>query len=286
MDFDEDKYIRGIEFKAGNRAIVHHFILYLDTSGLSAAMDGKETEPGYSVKNGGSTGIGVPMKDTIFTMGWAPGNTTHFTPPGTAFLFRKGWKAVLQVHYHTDGKPEEDLSSVALWFEDKDKVEKIIRTGAVVQPYFILKPGENHKEVKATLTLPADLTVYNVSPHMHMLGREMKITATLPDGTVKPMVYVNDWDFNWQETYRYKEPLKLPKGTKVDMVAYFDNSEKNPRQPSHPPKEVTWGEQTTDEMCIGFFGFTVDAEHRNKDSGGKFSLRESDDDRGQDAGSN
>jgi hypothetical protein len=79
----------------------------------------------------------------------------------------------------------------------------------------------------------------------------------LPDNSQVPMIYINDWDFNWQETYRYKKFLRLPKGTRLELTALYDNTEQNPRQPSHPPKRVTWGEQTTDEMCIGFFQYTV-----------------------------
>jgi hypothetical protein len=96
---------------------------------------------------------------------------------------------------------------------------------------------------------------------MHMLGHEMKVTATLPDGTVKPLVWIKDWDFNWQATYLYREPLALPKGTKLRLVAVYDNSERNPRQTAHPPRLVRFGEQTTDEMCFAFFGLTVDGEN-------------------------
>ena len=109
-------------------------------------------------------------------------------------------------------------------------------------------------------TLPIDATIWSVFPHMHLLGKEMKISAKLPSGEDKPLVWVNDWDFNWQETYRYKEPVHLPKGTHISLVAVYDNSERNPRQPTHPPAPVHWGEQTTDEMCIGFLQYTVDVE--------------------------
>ena len=109
--------------------------------------------------------------------------------------------------------------------------------------------------------IPADLTAYSVIPHMHLLGREIKVTATLPDGTVKPLVWIKDWDFNWQATYLYREPLALPRGTKLDLVAVYDNSENNPRQTAHPPRVVRFGEQTTDEMCFAFFGLTTDAEN-------------------------
>src|SRR5690242_4777911 len=106
----------------------------------------------------------------------------------------------------------------------------------------------------------ADVHLIGVTPHMHLLGRELKVTATLPDGTVKDMVWVKDWDYRWQDTYRYKEPVALPKGTRLDLVAYYDNSSENKRNPNNPPKRVTFGEQTTDEMCFAFFAYTLDQE--------------------------
>jgi hypothetical protein len=89
----------------------------------------------------------------------------------------------------------------------------------------------------------------------------MKVTATLPDGTVVPLVHVENWDFNWQTGYELKTPLRLPKGSRVDLEAHYDNSSGNPLNPNNPPKVVTWGEQTTDEMCLAFLSFTLDSEH-------------------------
>jgi mono/diheme cytochrome c family protein len=263
VDFKADRYVSAVDFKPDNRAVVHHIILFFDLSGKSAELDGKETEPGYTVPG---VGIGIPQEQTVWVAGWAPGNTPGFLPTGTAFKIPAGAKLVLQVHYHKNGKQELDRSQVGLHFA-QGRVDKTMRVWALINAGFDLKPGLAHQEVRQSLVLPVDVHVWSVSPHMHMLGRMMKMTATLPDGTHQPMVLVNDWDFNWQETYRYKEPLTLPKGTKIDLVALFDNSEQNPRQPTHPPKEVFWGEQTTDEMCIGFFVVTLDQEHLGVDAG-------------------
>ena len=95
---------------------------------------------------------------------------------------------------------------------------------------------------------------------MHLLGREMTVTATYADGTVRPLIYIDDWDFNWQGTYTFTKPVPLPGGTRIDVLAVYDNSTRNPRNPSSPPKDTRWGDATTDEMCIAFLRVTVDAE--------------------------
>ena len=103
-----------------------------------------------------------------------------------------------------------------------------------------------------------DVTLQGITPHMHMLGREMKVTATFPDGRTQQLIYVNDWDWNWQDQYQYAKPIKLPAGTKVDLWARYDNSKDNPKNPQNPPQRVTFGEQTTNEMCFAFLQLTVD----------------------------
>lgn len=267
---EEDKYINAIEFKPGNRAIVHHIIVFFDLSGKSVELDKADPEPGYTVPG---AGIGVPMEQSIWVAGWAPGNTPRFLPQGAAFKLPKGAKVVLQVHYHKDGKDETDRSQVAFYLTDKKSVDKEIQTAAILRYHLPLTPGDSHIEIRQGFDLNwpgiEGVHVWAVMPHMHMLGREMKLTATLPNGTKKEMIYIPDWDFNWQETYRYKEPLVLPKGSHIDLLAVFDNSERNPRQTSHPPKQVGWGEQTTDEMCIGFFQYSVDLPKSGKQPGDK-----------------
>ncbi len=112
-----------------------------------------------------------------------------------------------------------------------------------------------------SLTLPYDAHVVAVIPHMHWLGKDFRLTARTPDGAEVPLIQVDRWDFNWQDTYDFATPVGLPKGTVLAMVAHFDNSAENPYNPSQPPIDVRWGEQTTDEMCIGFLQLTRDDEH-------------------------
>lgn len=252
VDFNEDRFISAFDFKPGNRTIVHHIIAYIDLTGASVAKDNQEAEPGWSVSGGGS---GLDKED--WGDGWAPGMTPRRLEPGVAVRVPKGAKLVLQVHYHKTGKVEVDHTQVALYFA-REKVTDVMRTYPLGNPFFALKPEVAGQEVRAAFTLPFAVKMRGVLPHMHMLGKEMKVTATLPDGTEKPLVWIKNWDFNWQMNYRYREAVALPKGTKISLVATFDNTSANPNQPSHPPKLVRFGEQTTDEMCFAFINFTVD----------------------------
>ncbi len=252
IDFKEDRYVSAMEFKPGNRAVVHHVVLYIDPTAQSAKMDGKETEPGYSVP-----GVTIGVFAAEWGEVWVPGRTPRFFPPGVAVKIPAGSKLVMQVHYHKNGAPQTDSTRLALYFAH-DTVKQILQTGPLLNAGFALQPGNAHQQVTTSVVLPMDVHIRTVFPHMHLLGREMKVTATLPTGETKPLIYVKDWDFNWQETYLLREPMALPKGTRIDVAAVFDNSDRNPRQPSHPPHEVHWGEQTTDEMCLAVLGFTID----------------------------
>jgi hypothetical protein len=110
------------------------------------------------------------------------------------------------------------------------------------------------------------MTALSITPHMHLIGRAMKVKAIFPDKTEKQLVNVPDWDFNWQITYAFKEPVKLPKGTRLEIEARYDNSSSNPNNPSRPPKDVRYGEQSTDEMCVAFLSYTQDSERLTEKS--------------------
>ncbi len=251
--YSEDRYVSAIEVRPGNRAVVHHVIAYLDTQGKARQLDALDKEPGYSSFGG----VGFAPSGALG--GWAPGNETPFLPKGVGILLPKGADIVLQVHYHTSGKPETDRTKIGVYF-CKEPTDKRVRILPVFGGLNIPAGNADFKTGGASL-LRGDVTLLSVTPHMHLLGREMRVKAITPEEREVPLVYVPDWDFNWQTTYTFKEPIKVPAGTKVKMTARYDNSTANPRNPSSPPKPVTWGEATTDEMCIAFVTYTVDGEH-------------------------
>ena len=252
-NFAETRYIKAMDVRPGNPRVVHHVIAFLDEKGRSHALESKiqDGQPGYKTFGG----IGF-MPDGALG-GWAPGLRAQFTPEGAAFELRPGTTIVLQVHYHLSGKAEKDLTKIGLYFA-KEPIKKTMQLAWVANPMFRLKPGDSNAIVKMIYPVPADVTVYGAMPHMHLLGKSMKAWAELPDGTIKPIVWVADWDFNWQMNYMFKQPMKLPRGTRIHVESIYDNSANNPHQPNDPPKEVRWGEETTDEMFLLILPFTLD----------------------------
>jgi mono/diheme cytochrome c family protein len=250
----EDKQVVAVEVRPGNPRVVHHVLNFLDIRGAARKLDERDPLPGY---NSGLGGIGIQPSGALG--GWAPGNLPRFLPEGVGLPLPKGADVVLQVHYHKTGKPETDQTMIGIHFAKKP-IEKRLRTWPLTTLAINIPPGEARHEVRSQMMLPFDVHALGITPHMHLLGREMKVTATLPDGTEKSLVWIKDWDYRWQDTYRYQEPVALPRGTRLNLVAYYDNSTGNPLNPSSPPQRVTFGEETTDEMCFAFIGFTMDRE--------------------------
>jgi hypothetical protein len=231
--------------------------VHYDTTGRARELDAADPGPGYT-----SFG-GVGFKSGGMIGGWAPGNFPSFLPDGIGRRLPKGADLVVQVHYHKSGKPESDRTKIGIYYT-RGPVDKRIRSFPVAKLMLRIPAGDSNYTVHASLPVRLDATLYRVTPHMHLLGRDMKLTATLPDGTLVPLVHVANWDFNWQTGYELKTPLHLPAGSRVDLEATYDNSSDNPVNPNNPPKLVTWGEQTTDEMCLAFLSFTLDRERLSR----------------------
>ena len=266
-NFTEDRYISAVEVRPGNPGVVHHVIGYVDSYKHADGYASEKLEEATKDGQPGYTSFGGPgFLPTGMMGGWAPGNDPHFLPPGVGTYVPKGSRIVVQVHYHKDGKPETDQTRLGVHF-CKGTVQKAVAGAWAINFGFQIPPGDPHYKAEGTTTVMEDEHLFAVTPHMHLLGKEMKVWATLPDGSEKPLVWIKDWDFNWQATYTLKEPMALPKGTKLHLTAYYDNSAQNPRNPMKNRRSpVTWGEQTTDEMCIAFFSTTKDKEQLNVQS--------------------
>jgi hypothetical protein len=182
--------------------------------------------------------------------GWAPGTIAEPGDPQLSIPVKKGTDLVVQIHYHPSGKPETDTSSIGVIYSGPPSKGRT--SLLMVNTNIDIPPGESQYLVKSTMTMPQDVEVSGIFPHAHWLCKDMKVDAHLPNGEVTHLVWIKDWDFNWQGGYRYQAPVHLPKGTRVEMAYTFDNSDKNTRNPSTPPARVTFGEQTTDEMAVAF----------------------------------
>ncbi len=255
----EDKTIVGFEFRPGNPSVVHHAILFLDTSGNGRRKDAETPEPGYTTFGS----IGVPTAGIIGV--WTPGLTPRFFPQGAGMHIPKGADIILQLHIHPSGKPETDQSSIALYFADKPVERMMSRSPFVLGSLIIdVPPGSADTTVTSSITLPTDVTLISLLPHMHLIGKEMKITATLPDGAEESLLWIKDWNFYWQDNYVYHEPVRLPAGTKLEMISRYDNSADNPLNPSDPPRRVLFGNGSTDEMSFGIFQIILDDPAGNR----------------------
>jgi hypothetical protein len=239
---DHDAYLSGLEFRPDNRRVVHHALVFLDPD--HAARKLASTDGSYPC-------FGGPRFQAGLLGGWAPGSVpVGGSEPGSRPI-PKGSDVVIQIHYHPSGKPEIDQSSVGLRFSDRPGTQGRAVV-FLVSRRIDIPANDDHYVVKTSLEIPRNVELTGIAPHAHYLAKDMKITAHLPDGTETPLIWIKDWDFNWQGAYRYAKPVPLPKGTRVDLEYTYDNSAANPRNPAHPPVRVHWGEQTTDEMALAF----------------------------------
>jgi len=233
----EDKWIQAIEIKPGAHAQVHHVIAFTQPAGTPL-------KPGGEL---GPTNIGgvTPNK---------PGLTFE---PGIARLMRGNSDVVLQIHYTTNGTETKDRTQVGIIYA-KQPPTKVAGGGMAINPRFVIPAGDGNAEVKATTTLSRDITLTAMTPHMHVRGKDMIYIAHYPDGTSETLLSVPKYDFNWQLSYQLKTPKVLPKGTQLEVIAHFDNSPQNKFNPD-PTKDVRWGDQTWEEMMIGFFSTIADS---------------------------
>jgi hypothetical protein len=251
---------------------VHHTLNYWDLSGRARQLEksaqakadpeDRDRGPGYSASMGVGFFPGPSPREGVPSLGnfggWAPGQVARFLPEGTGYLLPKGADVVLQVHYHRNGKPETDRTQIGLYLAKKP-VERPYQTIFTTPdlPFLMRIPAgkEDHK-IAAHRYLQTDAVMHSVMPHMHLIGKSVTVWMTPPGGQKTTLVEIKEWDYNWQETYWFKEPLKLKAGTRLDIEAIFDNSSKNPNNPRNPPVVVGFGEQTTNEMLFAFFGVT------------------------------
>ncbi len=232
--FKENKWITAMEAKPGAADVVHHILVFV--------VDGKQKVD--------RSRIGL---EDGFLCATVPGDTPSIFPPGAAKKLPAGATLVFQVHYTTNGKKRKDKSSVGMVFADGDAKQEV-HTRGIHNLTFQVPAGASAHEVRAEYTLPENVKLLSLYPHMHTRGKDWTYVAHFPDGRTQELLSVPRYDFNWQESYILNEPIDLPKGTRVECIAHFDNSEANFANPD-PTSPVRWGEQTWEEMMIGYIDY-------------------------------
>ncbi len=236
------RYVRAIEFRPGQGRGVHHANIGVDRTRSSHRLDAADPEPGY---------VGGMVQDAAYPpghlLGWTPGSSRGHRRTACRGGSRQGSDLIAQLHLQPTGKPEPIQISVGFFFTDTPPTRTPLglRLGSET---IDIPAGEHAYEIRDTYVLPVDAEVLAVQPHAHNVGREMHAEVLLPDGTVTPLITILDWDFRWQDVYRYERPIALPKGSTIRMRFTYDNSAANPRNPFQPPRRIVWGQNTTDEM--------------------------------------
>ena len=236
-DFTEDRWIQAAEVRPGNRAVVHHIIVYAIGSNFKVEQQ----------QNRDPIGTG-------FLAAYAPGDMPLVCPEGAAKKVPKGAALVFQMHYTPTGTEEKDQSSIGLIFA-KQPPKYEVRTKAIAQKNFVIPAGAAEHKVTSQFQFDKDAELLSFLPHMHLRGKDFKYEVVYPDGKKETLLSVPQYDFSWQSNYRLEKALKLPEGTRIECTAHFDNSAKNLNNPD-PSKPVKWGEQTWEEMMIGFIDYT------------------------------
>lgn len=231
LQLEEDRWVRAIEILPGNAKVVHHVIV-VQFKGFDI-----NPEEGW---------IGA----------WAAGTDPMVFPEGTGRLINKRTNLIADMHYHPSGEPVTDVTRIGLHFVDEEKVKKELVNLWIHTENFEIPAGAKNHEVRARHFFNQDGFITAFLPHMHYRGQDFTYIAHFPDGREETLFRINDWDFNWQTTYTLEEPIAIPEGTVMEAIAHYDNSADNPDNPD-PTKTITFGEETNDEMMIGFVDYVA-----------------------------
>jgi len=243
VPLESQRYVRALELHPGNPRVVHHGVGLVDPTSRSRHLDATDSVPGFEGMR--STEFARPP-DGHF-LGWTPGKVPMQGAEGMSWKLRKGTDLVWELHMLPSGKPEQIQPSVGLYFTDDVPTKSPFILGLGSRTLDI-PAGEKEYWIEDSYVLPVAVKVLGVYPHAHYLGKQMRAFARLPDGTRRWLILIKDWDFNWQDQYLYREPLSLPRGTRLLMRYSYDNSADNIRNPHNPPRRVPYGPNSSDEM--------------------------------------
>ena len=256
--FSEDRWVRMAELRPSSREHVHHAVVYIRPPGSkwlrNAPVGTPFTTEGLTDEQGRRD---THWTDSDILIVYAPGSSPETWPSGMAKFIPAGSDLVIQMHYMAMGHAATDRTSIGMVFAKEAPAQRVL-TLQLTNDHFVIPPGDSDYRVEARGSLPNDATLLQFFPHMHWRGRRFEYNLLHPDGRIEPLLKVR-WDFEWQLSYQLARPLPLKAGTVLQAVAWYDNSSNNPHNPD-PGQEVRWGEQTYDEMMVGFFDVAVAAD--------------------------
>ncbi|MBS1611246.1 MAG: T9SS type A sorting domain-containing protein [Bacteroidetes bacterium] len=255
----QDKYITGVEVIPGNPSIVHHVLMYEDTTGQSATLDANDAGPGY-------TSFGGPGFSADLIGGWVPGSRPNVYPAGMGVKLHKNSRIVLQIHYPDGSDNKTDSTKINFKLSTGNLRQIFINPPLNYGPNLVNGPlriePESVKTFQSRYTLPSNVpylgvSLLDVAPHAHLICKSWLVFATTPQDDTIPLIKINSWDFHWQGFYQFQNLIKLEPGSKLHGFATYDNTSNNPHNPSSPPQLVTAGEATTDEMLLVYFSYLL-----------------------------
>ncbi len=242
----ENKKVKAIEFRPGNKKLVHHARISIDSTQIMRVTNGK------SIDDPSIGAFSSVMMKEDYWYGWVPGTNPIIYPKGTAKILNKNSDLLFNIHYAPNTKLETDQSSINIFYE-KDSIQHKIKTAIIAENYiqnkpFYIKPDTIITFFSRTEPLPYPINIVSVQPHMHQIGKKLRAYIITPDGDLIPLIKINDWDFNFQQTYQFKEVLEVPIGSVIYFEGTFDNTAANPLNPNRPSKPISYGWKTTEEM--------------------------------------
>jgi hypothetical protein len=246
LNLPDGKWVQAIELRPSARKVVHHVLYFAESTDEAKKIEAEQEASGSSGASMRFTRSMVPLG------GIAVGGQPHLLPGGLALKLPKGTDLMFQYHFHPIGKEETEQSTIGLYFAKREPDHTLTSVQLPVTYALFsgldIAPGQKDFRVRDSFVLPVDVQAVSVGAHAHYIGKTMRMTATFPDGAVKILLDIKDWDFAWQDRYFFESTVFLPKGTKLESEVSWDNSEDNPKNPSRPAIQVHWGEQTKDEM--------------------------------------
>lgn len=239
---DRVRFVEAVEIQPGNPA-VHHAVMAVDPTREARRLDALDPEPGFP-----GMIVGNARPPDGYFLGWTPGKRVNPQPEGMAWRLAPGNDIVLQLHLTPTGKREVVRPRVGLYFTDTPPTA-VSYPLVLFQDDIDIPAGATDHVLRDHFVVPVAVRVHSVYPHAHYLCRRMRATATLPNGSERDLFRIDRWDFDWQDDYRFREPVELPAGTRLSFEYGYDNSAGNPQNPFRPPRRVRFGQESTDEMA-------------------------------------